>query len=106
MFENNKFVTALCASPAVVLSKTGVLKNKKWTCYPQMEKNLSEYCGTKENADLLTENSIHLESPFVTDGNLVTGRGPGATEQFAMELVRLLCGQEIMEKIKKASVQR
>lgn len=106
MFENGKFVTALCASPAVVLSKTGVLKNKKWTCYPQMEKNLSEYCGTKENADLLTENSIHLESPFVTDGNLVTGRGPGATEQFAMELVRLLCGQEIMEKIKKASVQR
>ncbi|MDD6930983.1 MAG: DJ-1/PfpI family protein [Treponema sp.] len=106
MFENGKFVTALCASPAVVLSKTGVLKNKKWTCYPQMEKKLSEYCGTKENADLLTENSIHLESPFVTDGNLVTGRGPGATEQFAMELVRLLCGQEIMEKIKKASVQR
>lgn len=106
MFENGKFVTALCASPAVVLSKTGVLKNKKWTCYPQMEKNLSEYCGTKEKADLLTKNSIHLEEPFVTDGNLVTGRGPGATEQFAMELVRLLCGEDVMQKIKNASVQR
>ena len=39
-------------------------------------------------------------------GGSVTGRGPGATEQFAMELVRLLCGEDVMQKIKTASVQR
>jgi 4-methyl-5(b-hydroxyethyl)-thiazole monophosphate biosynthesis len=29
---SGKLVAALCASPAVVLGKTNILKNKKWTC--------------------------------------------------------------------------
>lgn len=97
-FKNQKIVSAICAAPAVVLSKTGILKNKKWTCYPGME----------ENVDLsLVSGSSHLSTvPFVIDDNLVTGRGPGCAEQFSMELVGMLCGQEVVLRIKKASVQR
>lgn len=107
MFKEGKFVTALCASPAVVLAKTGVLQNKKWTCYPGMEQNLAEYCGSEQIVSEVMKGSVHIDTePFVTDGNVVTGRGPGATEQFAMELVRLLTDEETALKIKKSSVQR
>ena len=43
---------------------------------------------------------------FITDGNLVTSRGPGASEQFAMELVRILAGQETHDKIHEGAQQR
>ncbi len=95
VYNKGNFVSALCASPAVVLSKTTVLKDKKWTCYPGMENNAcQEY------------SSNYSDEIFITDKNLVTGRGPGASEQFAMELVKLLAGQEIYDKIKKGSCLR
>ena len=36
-YANGKLVAAICASPAVVLGKTNILKDKKWTCYPDMQ---------------------------------------------------------------------
>lgn len=97
-FEKNKVVAAICAAPALVLSKTKVLTGKKWTCFPNME----------DDADSTgTAGSTHLcDVPFVTDGNVVTGRGAGCTEQLAMELVRLLCGSEVAQKLKTKTVQR
>lgn len=90
-----KLVSAICASPAVVLGKTDVLKGKKWTCYPGMQDNAkAEYLDGYSN------------QVFITDGNLVTSRGPGASEQFAMELVRILAGQEVYDKIHAGSQQR
>lgn len=90
-----KLVTAICASPAVVFGKTDVLKNKKWTCYPGMENEANpEYADGYSN------------KVFITDGNLVTSRGPGASEQFAMELVRILAGQETHDKIHEGAQQR
>jgi len=94
-YEDGKLVSAICASPAVVLGKTKVLDGKKWTCYPGME--------TEANKDYLNKYSNEV---FITDGKLVTSRGPGASEQFAMELVRILAGQETYDKIKKGSQQR
>ncbi len=106
-YENGKYVTAICASPAVVLAKTGVLKGKCWTCYPGMETGVAEYCGSMDVANAALGGSTHKRDvPFVTDGTVITGRGPGAAEQFAMELVRLLCGDAVSAKIKAASVQR
>ncbi|MFA6936802.1 MAG: DJ-1 family glyoxalase III [Treponema sp.] len=95
MDEEGRLVTAICASPAIVLPKTGALKNKKWTCYPGMKDNAGSYVSThKDNV------------PFVTDKNLITGRGPGAAEQFAMELVRVLTGESAAQKVKSGACQR
>lgn len=94
-FAAKKVVAAICAAPAVVLSKTNVLNGKKWTCYPGMEENVSH--------DLIVN---HEEKPFVTDANVVTGRGAGAAEQFAMELVRILFDDATKQKVMKATVQR
>lgn len=90
-----KLVSAICASPAVVLGKTNILKGKKWTCYPEMQDNAKpEYLDGYSN------------QIFITDGNLVTSRGPGSSEQFAMELVRILAGQEIYNKLHTGTQQR
>ena len=90
-----KLVSAICASPAVVLGKTDILKDKKWTCYPEMQDNAKpEYLSGYSN------------QVFITDGNLVTSRGPGASEQFAMELVRILAGQEVYDRIHAGAQQR
>lgn len=97
-FENGKHIAAICAAPAVVLSKTGILKGKNWTCYPGMENKV-------EPEDV--EDSTHIENvPFVTDGNITTGRGAGTAEEFSMELVRILCGEETVREIKEATCQR
>ena len=94
-YSAGKLVAAICASPAVVLGKTSVLKDKKWTCYPEME--------TEAKPEYLKGYSNEV---FITDGNLVTSRGPGASEQFAMELVRILAGQETHDKIHAGAQQR
>lgn len=106
MFAQKKLVAAICAAPVVVLAKTGVLAGKNYTCYPGMKK-FEDYCGGKEKADQLTAGAVLVpDQPFVVDQNLITGRGPGAAEQFAMTLVEYLCGKESAQKIKTASVQR
>lgn len=96
MHKAGKLVTAICAAPVVVLAKTGVLSGKKYTCYPEMEKMVSSSADATHIRDV----------PFVTDGNVITGRGPGAAEQFAMEIVRVLCGEECAKKVHDASCQR
>ena len=93
--QAGKLVTAICASPAVVFGKTNVLKDKKWTCYPGMEGEAdASFAGGYSN------------KVFVHDGNLITSRGPGASEEFAMEIVKTLCGDEVYTKVKTASQQR
>ena len=93
MAGEGKIVAAMCASPAVFLSKTGILSGKKWTCYPGMNDGIGE--GT------------HVPGvPFVFDGNLLTGRGPGTAEQFAMKFVEILAGADTAKKIHDGSCQR
>lgn len=107
MEKSGKLVAAMCASPAVVLSKSGILAGRKWTCYPNMNKDLDKYCGSLEKAKELTENSTHIENvPFVYDKNLLTGRGPGTAEQFAMEFVRILTDESTAKKVHDGSCQR
>lgn len=107
MNKKSKIVAAICASPAIVLAKTGILAGKKWTCYPEMEKNLAEYCGSTEKAEEFTANATHIpDVPFVLAGNVLTGRGPGTTEQFAMKLVALLTDEKTAAAIHDGSCQR
>lgn len=94
-WNNGKLVAAICASPAVVLGKTRIPDGKKWTCYPGME--------TESNPAYLKGYSNKV---FITDGNLVTSRGPGASEEFAMELVKIIAGQETYDRIHTGSQQR
>lgn len=105
--QAGKLVTAICAAPVVILAKTGILAGHNYTCYPGMEDGLSKYCGNSEKmCELMKDSCLKRGVPFVTDGNLLTGRGPGAAEQFAMEFVRLLFGAESARVIHDGSCQR
>ena len=107
MFEKKKLVAAICAAPVVVLAKTGVLAGLRYTCFPGMNENLSEYCGGDDVVAVAMDGAKHCpEEPFVVDGNVITGRAAGAAEQFAMAMVEYLCGKETAAKIKEATVQR
>ncbi|MFV0417809.1 MAG: DJ-1 family glyoxalase III [Dysgonomonas sp.] len=73
-------VAAICASP-MVLGGLGLLKGKNATAYPGFEKYL-------EGATLQTDRAV------VVDGNITTGRGPGLTMEFALNIVEQLAGKE------------
>lgn len=95
MEKEKKLICAICAAPALVLSKTKALPGKKWTCYPDMESEAGEE----------VKNYIS-KVPFVHDGNLITGSGPGAAEEFSMEIVKTLAGEAAWNKVKTSSQQR
>lgn len=86
-FAASKHVAAICAAPSL-LASLGLLKGKKATCHPDFE-------GQMDGAELTGES-------VVTDGNIITGQGLGASFDFAFELVRILVGEETVEQIKRA----
>ncbi|QTQ16987.1 DJ-1 family glyoxalase III [Treponema parvum] len=101
MFMKEKLVAAICAAPVVVLAKLGVLSGKRFTCYPGMETQLSEYCGSSYPE--ITAGSVLVKNvPFVRDGNVLTGRGPGTAGYFAVEMVSALCGSDKAKEIERA----
>lgn len=82
---NGKRIAAICAAP-MILGEKGLLDGKNATCYPGFEEHLK---GAKE-----------VGGRVVTDGLVTTAKGAGAAVEFALELISLLCGAEISEKIK------
>lgn len=85
--EKGKPVAAICAAP-MVLGKLGLLKGKKATCYPGFEQYL-------EGAECVKEH-------VVRDGNIITGMGPGAAMEFALDIVDLLAGKEKVDELVEA----
>lgn len=83
----NKNIAAICAAP-MVLGGLGLLKGKKATCYPGFEKYL-------DGAQLATNEAV------ITEGNIVTGRGPGLTFDFALQLLETLAGKAKREEVAK-----
>jgi 4-methyl-5(b-hydroxyethyl)-thiazole monophosphate biosynthesis len=87
--RENKWIGAICAAP-MVLGTLGILHGKKAVCYPGFESKL--------------EGAILEHSPFVTSGNLVTGKGVGAALDFSLEIVRLLKGEHTSKELRTALV--
>ena len=85
-FEEDRLLGAICAAP-MVLGKLGILKGKKVVCYPGFENYLA---GAVIKQDLV-----------ITDGNLITGRGPGAAMLFSYEIVRLLKDEQNVANLKE-----
>lgn len=89
--DDNKWVLAICAAPTV-LSKAHVLVDRKATCYPGCEVEL-----------VCREFS---EDRVVVDGNVITSRGPGTAEEFALKCIATIGGVELANKIKNQIVAR
>jgi 4-methyl-5(b-hydroxyethyl)-thiazole monophosphate biosynthesis len=77
----DRWSAAICAAPAV-LASTGLLDGRTATSFP----------GAIDSARYP---EVHLvEQPVVTDGTVVTSRGPGTAMDFALHLIQLLLGQD------------
>lgn len=85
--EEDKPIAAICAAP-MILGKMGFLKGKKATCYPGFEQYL--------------EGAECTGAPVEKDGNIITGKGPGAAMEFALAVVERLLGKEKVEELKEA----
>lgn len=72
MHAAGKLTAAICAAP-IVLEAAGVLKGCRVTCYPTVKGDI-------------TSAAALLDEDAVTDGTIVTGRGPGAALEFGFAL--------------------
>jgi 4-methyl-5(b-hydroxyethyl)-thiazole monophosphate biosynthesis len=87
-YDSGRKVAAICASP-MVLGQLGILRGRKATCYPSYEEYL-------EGAILHTDRAV------VVDGNVITGKGPGLTIDFALQLVEILTGKARRDEVAAA----
>lgn len=83
--EKGKYVCAICAAPSA-LGINGILNGKKATVYPGFE-------GEMLGADVTGEN-------VVSDGNIITGKGPGMASEFAFTLLNALKGERTVAEVK------
>ncbi len=80
-------VGAICAAPSI-LGHMGYLKGRRATCYPGFEEDLV--------------GAILCDDLVVTDGNITTGKGPGAAVEFALRLVEILVDADMAATIRSA----
>ncbi|MCB1771402.1 MAG: DJ-1/PfpI family protein, partial [Candidatus Competibacteraceae bacterium] len=93
MSEQGRYVAAICAAPKV-LASAGLLKNREATAYPGILDDQADQAG------------IRLSSAAVVrDGTFITSRGPGASMDFALTLIEILCGHETRDTV-EAALQR
>lgn len=84
--KSGGITAAICAAP-IVLSKAGVLKDKKFTCYPGYEEEISE--------------GKFINEPVVSDGLIITAKGAGCAPLFALAIVELVKGKQTAQELKK-----
>ncbi|MEA4917900.1 DJ-1 family glyoxalase III [Proteiniphilum sp.] len=82
--EEEKQIAAICAAP-MVLGGLGLLRDKRATCYPGFEAELTGARAIGENV--------------VVDSNITTGRGPGLTFDFALRLVEQIVGLKTRQEV-------
>ncbi|QQO08942.1 DJ-1 family glyoxalase III [Breznakiella homolactica] len=92
MAAKGKLVSAICASPAVVLAPLGILQGRRFTCFPGMEGSVT---GAQWSEDRV-----------VTDGTIVTSRGPGTAAEWAVTMAEILAGPDKAAAVVSATLVR
>jgi len=87
MYDADKLICAICASPAVVLAPLGILDGRRFTCYPGQEEK--------------TPGLIHnwSEDFVVIDGNVITSRAAGTAGEFSIAIIEKMLDKTAADKI-------
>lgn len=85
--KNNKRVGAICAAPWI-LGELGLTDGRKATCYPGFEDKL-------KGAEISSEKAV-------TDGLVTTSKAAGTAMDFAFEIIKVLKGKEVADKVKNS----
>ena len=92
MSRDKRFTAAICAAPKV-LARAGVLEGKRVTAFP----------GVLDPAQWPR---VRLENrPVVTDGKVITSRGPGTAMDFALALIEALAGKAKRDEVETGLVR-
>lgn len=83
----NAPIAAICASP-YVLGELGILQGKTATCYPGFEEKLS--------------GAVCKDTLVECSGNVITGKGPAASLDFAFAIVGVVKGQAVVRTLREA----
>ncbi|MGM9632626.1 MAG: DJ-1 family glyoxalase III [Eubacteriales bacterium] len=86
--KHGGLLCSICAAP-LVAGRLGLLKGKKVTVFPGFE---HELCGAEV-----------VEARVVRDGNIITARGMGCAEEFALAIVEALDGKEKADAIARSA---
>jgi 4-methyl-5(b-hydroxyethyl)-thiazole monophosphate biosynthesis len=84
-----KWIGAICAAP-LALHKAGILKDRAFTCYPGVEKEMRR--------------DDRSDEAVVTDRNLVTSQGPGTAFTFALQLISLMENEQATAKVRNGLI--
>ena len=84
--QKEKVIGAICAAP-YALKQADVLGND-YTCYPSVEDEIKQE-GYRDN------------TMVVTDGNIITSRGPGTALCFGLQILKRLVGVESYQAVKE-----
>ncbi len=82
--KQGKVVAAICAAP-LVLGGLGILDGRKATCYPGFEQTL--------------KGAVHTGEAVVTDGAVITGKGPGLVFHFGLAIIEALQGKAVAKGV-------
>ena len=85
-YENGIYIAAICASPSII-GKMGLLKDKKYTCFPGFEDKVI--------------GGIHSGEKTVLDGKILTGKGAGAASDFGFKIVEIFRGRIVADELRE-----
>jgi len=89
--SKNKIIATICTG-ALLLGKSGILKNRNATTY----KSIS---GHRQNQ--LKSFGINIvDEPIVVDGNIITSNGPKTALETAFHLLEMLTSKDLADKVK------
>lgn len=88
--DKGLWLAAICAAP-LVYGKMGLLKGKEAICYPSFEPEL--------------KGAIISEHKVVVSDNFITGKGPGVSIDFALEIITQLKGKALSTQIEQGLIR-
>jgi 4-methyl-5(b-hydroxyethyl)-thiazole monophosphate biosynthesis len=87
--EDGRLLCAICAAPLVLMDAGVLSPDQHVTCYPTCVVQLD-----RKSANV----------PVVSDGDVITGQGPGASLLFALVVLKALAGENVAQKIARNMV--
>jgi 4-methyl-5(b-hydroxyethyl)-thiazole monophosphate biosynthesis len=86
LHQQGKYTAAICAAPKV-LAGSGLLNGRQATAYPGVLDGMS-----------LPQVQVMTDA-VISDGRVITSRGPGTAMDFALALIEKLQGSQIRDEV-------
>ena len=81
-------LAAICAAPGLVLSQLDDLRGVDFTCYDGFQD------------PLISKGASFVRKGAVCSGRIITGRGPGHAQEFALEIIKKLKGEVVADDVR------